>query len=70
MDLSVMYAILGLVAVVLGVIARFSVYTILVRFNRWLPEKATKAANISAIAVTALGLLALAVGWLTSGGTQ
>jgi len=59
MDLGAWYGILGIVAVVFGVIARFASYTVLVKFNRWLPEKATRVANIAAIAVIAVGLLAV-----------
>lgn len=63
MDLSGMHAILGVVAIVLGVIVRLGVYTILVKFNRWLPEKATKIANASAAAVAVIGICAVACNW-------
>lgn len=59
MDLSVSHGILAVVAVVVGVIARFASYTVLVKVNRWLPEKATKIANTAAFSVIAVGLLAV-----------
>ncbi len=68
MDLGVWYAGLGLIAVVLGVVVRLAVYTALVRFNRWLPEKATRVANISAVAAVVIGLLAVVGHMLLSGG--
>lgn len=67
MDLSVMHAILGVVAIVLGVIVRLGVYTVLVKFNRWLPEKATKIANASAAVVTLIGICAVACNWFFAG---
>ncbi len=57
MNLGIGYALMGLVAVVVGMIARFSAYTVLVKFNRWLPEKATKSANLIATVVSAVGLI-------------
>ena len=59
MELSIMHAILAVVAIILGVITRFGVYSVLVKYSRWLPEKATKVANISAIAVAVLALIAV-----------
>lgn len=59
MDLSVSHGILAVVAVVVGVIARFASYTHLVKVNRILPEKATKIANTAAITVIVVGLLAV-----------
>ena len=66
MDLGVMYGILGVVAILLGIIVRLGVYTVLVKFNRWLPEKATKIANASAAAVAVLGICAVACNWFMS----
>lgn len=59
MDFSIMHAILAVVSIILGVVTRFGVYSVLVKNNRWLPEKATKVANISAIVVAILGLVAV-----------
>lgn len=59
MDFSIMHAILAVVAIILGVVTRFGVYSVLVKNNRWLPEKATKVANISAISVAILGIVAV-----------
>lgn len=56
MDTTVWYAILSVSAVVIAVVLRFGIYTMLVRFGRWLPEKATKVANIASIAVAVIGL--------------
>lgn len=67
MDLGVMHGILAVVAIVLGVIVRLGVYTILVKFNRWLPEKATKVANGSAAAVAVIGICAVACNWFLAG---
>lgn len=67
MDLGVWYGTLGLVAVVFGVIARFAAYTILVKFNRWLPERASRVANTTAAVVVAVGLLAVGGHWLLGG---
>lgn len=59
MNLSIMHAILAVVSITLGVITRFGVYSVLVKYNRWLPEKATRVANISAVIVAILGLIAV-----------
>ena len=66
MDLGALNGVLFLVAVVLGVITRFGVYTTLVRFNRWLPEKAAKVANISAISVAVVGIIAVVANMLAN----
>ncbi len=70
MDASAMYAGMGVIAVVLGIIVRLGVYTILVKFNRWLPEKASKVANIGAAAAVVIGLGAVIGHMLMSGGGQ
>ncbi len=67
MDLGGMHLILGVVAILLGVIVRLGVYTILVKFNRWLPEKATKIANASAAVVAILGICAVVCNFLMAG---
>ncbi len=59
MNLGIGYALMGLAAVVVGMIARFSTYTVLVKFSRWLPEKATKSANLIAMVVSIVGLIAV-----------
>ncbi|MBX9670651.1 MAG: hypothetical protein K2X93_23815 [Candidatus Obscuribacterales bacterium] len=59
MNLGIGYALMGLAAVVVGMIARFSAYTVLVKFSRWLPEKATKSANLIAMVVSIVGLVAV-----------
>ena len=68
MDFSVLHAILAVVAIVLGVVARFGVYSVLVKNNRWLPEKAAKVANISAIGIAVLGLIAVVANVFMGGG--
>ena len=59
MDFSIMHAILAVVSIILGVVTRFGVYSVLVKNSRWLPEKATKVANISAIVVAIFGIVAV-----------
>lgn len=68
MDFSILHAILAVVAIVLGVVTRFGVYSVLVKNSRWLPEKAAKVANISAIAVAVLGLAAVVANIFMGGG--
>jgi len=61
MELTGWYAILGVAAVLIAVLMRFSIYTMLVRFNRWLPEKAAKVANMAAGVSVGLAMTAIAV---------
>ncbi len=61
MELTGWYAILGVAAVVISILMRFSIYTMLVRFNRWLPEKAAKVANMAACATAGVAIAAIAV---------
>ncbi len=56
MDTTVWYAILSVSAVVIAVVLRFGIYTMLVKFGRWLPEKATKVANIASVLAAVIGL--------------
>lgn len=53
------YAILTVGSVIAAVFMRLGVYLMLVKFNRWLPEKATKVANISMGVVIGLALLGI-----------
>jgi len=64
MDTTMWYGILAVVGILISVALRFGIYTILVKFNRWLPEKATKVANISSIVAGALALVMLAGNFL------
>lgn len=66
MDTTMWYGILAVVSIVISVALRFGIYTILVKFNRWLPEKATKVANVSSMAAGGLSLLALVGNFLLS----
>jgi len=66
MDTTMWYGILAVVSIVISVALRFGIYTILVKFNRWLPEKATKVANVSGMAAGGLALLALVGNFLLS----
>lgn len=59
MDTTMWYGILAVVSILITVALRFGIYTILVKFNRWLPEKATKVANVSSMAAGGVALLAL-----------
>lgn len=59
MDTTWWYGILAVVSILIAVALRFGIYTILVKFNRWLPEKATKVANVSSIAAGGIALIAL-----------
>lgn len=68
MDMLVVYALVALVSVVVGVLLRFIVYTWLVKNNRWLPEKATKVANITSGAAIGLALVAIGCNFLLSHG--
>ena len=59
MELTSWYVILGVVVIVIAIIERFAVYTILVIHNRWLPEKATKLANLTSGITLGIGVLLL-----------
>lgn len=59
MELTSWYVILGVVVIVIGIVERFAVYTILVKQNRWLPEKATKVANLTSGITIGMGVLLL-----------
>ena len=59
MDMIGWYGILAVAAIVIAVGLRFATYTILVKFQRWLPEKATKVANILSCVAGGLALLAI-----------
>ncbi len=59
MDTTWWYGILAVVSILIAVALRFGIYTILVKFNRWLPEKATKVANVSSMAAGGVALVAL-----------
>ncbi|HEY9871270.1 MAG TPA: hypothetical protein V6D08_19070 [Candidatus Obscuribacterales bacterium] len=61
MELTGWYAILGTAAVLIAVLMRFSVYTMLVKFNRWLPEKATRVANLVSGITVGIALAAIVV---------
>ncbi|HEY9787594.1 MAG TPA: hypothetical protein V6D17_19560 [Candidatus Obscuribacterales bacterium] len=60
MDTMWWYGILAVASIVIAIAMRFGVYTMLVKFNRWLPEKATKVANISSIVAIGLAFLVIA----------
>jgi hypothetical protein len=59
MDTTWWYGILAIVSILIAVALRFGIYTILVKFNRWLPEKATRVANVSSMAAGGVALVAL-----------
>lgn len=59
MDTMWWYGILSIVSIVIAVALRFGVYTILVKFNRWLPEKATRVANVSSAVAVGIALVAI-----------
>ncbi|MDZ4838017.1 MAG: hypothetical protein SGJ27_29895 [Candidatus Melainabacteria bacterium] len=67
MDLGVWYGVLALISVIFGVIARFAAYTVLVKFKRWLPEKATGVANIIAAVIIVVGLIAVGAHMMLGG---
>ena len=56
MDVSSWYVILGIVILVIAVGERFVIYKVLVGQNRWLPEKASKVANLSCLVTIVVGL--------------
>ncbi|PZM78083.1 MAG: hypothetical protein DKT66_27830 [Candidatus Melainabacteria bacterium] len=66
MDTTWWYGILAIVSILIAVALRFGIYTILVKFNRWLPERATKVANVSSMAAGGVALLALVGNFLLS----
>jgi hypothetical protein len=59
MDMVVWYVILTVVGIAVAVGVRQIVYTMLVKNSRWLPEKATKMANIASGATALLAILAI-----------
>ncbi|MCC7527153.1 MAG: hypothetical protein IT342_01450 [Candidatus Melainabacteria bacterium] len=66
MDTTWWYGILAIVSILIAIALRFGIYTILVKFNRWLPEKATRVANVSSIAAGGVALVALVGNFLLS----
>ena len=66
MDTTWWYGILAIVSILIAVALRFGIYTILVKFNRWLPEKATRVANVSSMAAGGIALVALVGNFLLS----
>lgn len=59
MEMVGWYVILAVAAIAIAIALRFVVYTMLVKNNRWLPEKATKVANITSAVTVGLALLAI-----------
>ncbi len=59
MEMVGWYVILAVAAIAIAIALRFVVYTVLVKNSRWLPEKATKVANIASGAIGGLALLAI-----------
>lgn len=53
------YVIIGVAFLLISLVLRYSIYTILVRQNRWLPARAGKAATITSFVVFAAGVLLL-----------
>ncbi len=66
MDTTWWYGILAIVSILIAIALRFGIYTILVKFNRWLPEKATRVANVSSMAAGGVALVALVGNFLLS----
>lgn len=66
MDTTWWYGILAIVSILIAVALRFGIYTILVKFNRWLPERATRVANVSSMVAGGIALLALVGNFLLS----
>jgi len=60
-------AILVAATVATAIALRFIVYTLLVKFNRQLPEKATKIANATSCLAGGVGVLAIVGRALLSG---
>jgi len=58
MEMVGWYVILAVAAIAIAIALRFVVYTML-KNNRWLPEKAAKAANITSGVAVGLALLAI-----------
>lgn len=58
MDSTVgLYCIVAVVALGISIGLRFVTYTLLVKNGRWLPEKATKVANLTSAIAAGLSLL-------------
>ncbi len=66
MDTLGLYAVIGVAAIVIAVGMRFVVYTVLVKNNGILPEKATKAANTTSVAVLVVAVAAMVVNAMIS----
>ena len=47
MEMVGWYVILAVAAIAIAIALRFVVYTMLVKNSRWLPERATKVANLT-----------------------
>lgn len=59
MDTLGLYGVLGVAAIVIAIGLRFVVYTVLVKNNGLLPEKATKVANTTSVVVIVVALVAM-----------
>lgn len=59
MELTSWYMILGVAIMAIAILERFIVYKVLVDQKRWLPEKATKLANLSCGITFFAGVLVL-----------
>lgn len=53
------YVILGVAFLLIALVVRYTVYTVLVRRNRWLPDKAGGTATLASAVVFGLGALIL-----------
>jgi len=59
MDMVVWYVILTILSIGVAIGVRMAVYTILVKNSRWLPEKATKMANLTSGITIAVAIVAI-----------
>jgi hypothetical protein len=56
MDVSNWYVILGVALILIAFGERFVIYKLLVGQSRWLPEKASKVANVSCVITLVAGI--------------
>ncbi len=59
MEMVGWYVILAVAAIAIAIALRFVVYTMLVKNSRWLPERATKVANMTSGIAVGLAIAAI-----------
>jgi hypothetical protein len=67
MDTLGLYGLISAAAIVVAIGLRFIIYTVLVKNGRYLPEKATKVANMTSVVTIVIALVAIVGNAMMSG---